>query len=88
MSTYIHLRCVAHDPPLWADGESGQHLYDLPQIREDVRNRDVLVAAARMDVMPDDYFRRNTVRFLMQHMTCPLEVWDEYGRQHSLEEES
>ena len=31
--------CLDHDPPLKADGESGQHLYDLPQIRKDIRRR-------------------------------------------------
>ncbi len=87
MSTYIHLQCVSHDPPLAADGESGQHLYDLPQLREDIAHRVVLVAAARLDVWPDEYFRRNTVAFLVRHESCEIEIWDEYGVQHPLVEE-
>ena len=39
MSTWIYLECADHDPPISADGESGQHLYDLPDIREDIRRR-------------------------------------------------
>lgn len=33
MSTYIYLLCRDHDPAIQADGESGQHLTDLPQHR-------------------------------------------------------
>lgn len=87
MSTYIHLVCVAHDPPLHADDESGQHLYDLPQLRQDVADREGLIAAARLDAWPDERFRKNTVRFLIEHPTCPLECWDEYGKKHSLTED-
>ena len=31
MSTYIYLLCRDHSPAIRADGESGQHLSDLPQ---------------------------------------------------------
>lgn len=31
MSTYIYLLCRDHNPAIQADGESGQHLTDLPQ---------------------------------------------------------
>lgn len=47
MSTYIHLQCLSHHPPLVAESESGQHLYDLPQLREDIANRDLIVQAAK-----------------------------------------
>lgn len=44
MSTYLYLACLDHDPPLFADDESGQHLYDLPQIRADIARRAEMVA--------------------------------------------
>lgn len=86
MSTYLYLRCQDHTPPIEAADESGQHLYDLPQIRTDIANREALVAAWRDDVQPDDYFRRHTVRFLAQHPACRLAIWDEYGREHATTE--
>ena len=84
MSNYLYLECVAHDPPLRADCESGQHLYDLPQIRADFRNRDTIVAAMELDMEPDSacHFRRSTARFLQAHPHCPLAIVDEYGRRH------
>lgn len=45
MSTWLYLRCESHNPPLESDGESGQHLYDLPQIWADLDNRDQIAAA-------------------------------------------
>lgn len=35
MSTYIYLFCRDHSPVIRADGKSGQHLCDLPQLRRD-----------------------------------------------------
>lgn len=82
MSTYVYLRCEDHDPPLKADEESGQHLYDLPQIRADIANRDALAAAHDDGMEIDDYFRRHTLRFLTAHRKCRLGIVDEYGREH------
>lgn len=87
MSTYLYLVCVAHDPPLRADCESGQHLYDLPQIRADIRNRDEIVKAMELGMEPDSgplHFRRATARFLSEHPRCPLAIYDEYGERHAL----
>jgi hypothetical protein len=79
-----------HDPPLVADEESGQHLYDLPQIRADIADRDALVAlvaAEDLGVYGVDfgYFRNHTVRFLVQHPRCRLAIFDEYGHEHPAE---
>ena len=87
MSTYLYLVCMDHNPPLTADGESGQHLYDLPQIRADIANRDTLVAAYQTDdgfYDRDDYFANNTLRFLIAHQHCQLGIRDEYDRWHSI----
>lgn len=86
MSTYIYLECIDHDPPLPAEGESGQHLYDLPQLRTDVANREPLVNAASEGMSTDDYFRRNTLSFLVRHPKCRLRIVDEYGTEHPLED--
>lgn len=96
MSTYLYLQCLDHTPPLQAEDESGQHLYDLPAIRKDIARRVTLV-----DLYEDDasgwnargayfrgaYFRGNTVRFLAAHPACRIGIVDEYGKSYSTEEE-
>lgn len=82
MSTYLYLRCLNHNPPLRANRESGQHLYDLPDIQADLANRDVIVKAYELDFASDEYFRENTAWFLVQHPLCSLGIIDEYGREH------
>ena len=89
MSTYLYLTCLDHDPPLRAESESGQHLYDLPDIRTDIRDRDALVRlwddgalGQRWTGLP----RVNSLRFLSQHRTCRIGIVDEYGETHPLEE--
>ena len=50
MSTYVYLECLDHDPPLRSDGEVGQHLYDLPDIRKYIAQRDMYVAIMAQDM--------------------------------------
>ena len=40
MSTDYYLVCMDHEPRLRAMSESGQHDYDLPQIRADIADRE------------------------------------------------
>lgn len=82
MSTYLYLRCESHNPPIENDGESGQHLYDLPQIWSDIDNCDRITAAWRDDFIPNDNFRYNTAKFLATHPHCQIGVVDEYGDSH------
>lgn len=89
MSTYLYLECLDHDPPLRSDGEVGQHLYDLPQIRRDIASRDELVAHFKASgEVPDfgHHFRSNTTRFLLQHPKCRIGIRDEYGNDHAITE--
>ena len=90
MSTYIYLLCRDHSPVIQADGESGQHLSDLPQLRQDIANRDAIVHALQeLDLYPyDSSYRCNTARFLAAHPRCHLGIVDEYGREHPIEEEA
>lgn len=90
MSTYIYLFCRDHSPVIRADGESGQHLTDLPQLRQDIANREAIVHALQvLDLCPyDGSYRRNTAAFLAAHPRCRLGIVDEYGREHPIEEES
>ena len=90
MSTYIYLFCRDHSPVIRAAGESGQHLYVLPQLRHDIADRDAIVHALQaLDLYPyDSSYRRSTARFLAAHPRCNLGVVDEYGREHPIEEES
>lgn len=79
MSTYLYLTCLSHNPPLRApyEGESGQHLSDLPQIQLDLANRYRNASDEDADL---GYFRNNTARFLRSHPLCNLGVEDEYGQ--------
>lgn len=89
MSTYLYLECLDHDPPLQAEDESGQHLYDLRRIRAEIAHRDELVAA-HPDGVPmvsgfddiDGYFQSNSVRFLAAHPKCRIGIRDDYGHEH------
>ena len=83
MSTYMYLECHSHTPPLCAEHESGQHYYDLPQIRDDLAARKELVEAARQNLWADDYFRRPTQAFLVAHPDCEIRIVDEYGIDHT-----
>ena len=84
MSTYIYLQCLDHDPPLSADGESGQHLSDLPETRRMIAHRAEIVAimAADAPVTWDNHFASNTAWFLYRHPNCRIGIVDEYGGEH------
>lgn len=88
MSTWIYLQCESHEPPLIAEDESGQHLYDLPQLRKDVAEREALVKMMDDGWSIDDYYRRHTVKFLAAHRKCQLGIIDEYNRTYPLLEEN
>ena len=83
MSTYLYLVCLDHTPPLVSDGESGQFLCDLPQIRADIADREHITAMPTEDVwcIPS-HLERNTAQFLRDHPTCQIGIRDEYGRHH------
>ena len=93
MSTYLHLVCLDHTPPLIAEDESGQHLTDLPQIRADLAADLPALAnesenAERPVPFTHDpwYFRRNTIRFRVAHLSCRIGVRDEYGVDYTVTE--
>ena len=93
MSTYLYLVCPHHEEPVQADEESGQHYYDLPQIRFDWLRRDHWMSY--IDRFPDTlsrdwdhlaYFSRNTFRFLREHRECGTPyIETEYGDQLPVE---
>lgn len=87
MSTYIYLQCLDHEPPLVADDESGQHLRDLDRIREDIRNRESLVAAVDEygNTTVDDYFGKHSQKFLTVHKNCSIGIVDEDGVEYAVE---
>ena len=99
MSTYIYLVCLDHDPPLIAEEESGQHLYDLPRIRGEIKNREEIVrvyderhsydfrcASDWDEKAVEAYFRIRSARFLTRHQSCRIGIQDEYGRDHPVVE--
>lgn len=88
MSTYLYLQCDSHEPPIGADQEAGQHLYDLEHIRKDWANRHAIKTGweAGLSLEGDSYFQTSNRFFMMQHINCKVSIHDEYDRQHSLEE--
>lgn len=88
MSTYLYVTCLDHDPPLIAEEESGQHTYDLPEIRRDIADRTYLVDVYMNSINLDlGYWRNHTVKFLAQHQKCRIGIQDEYGRDYPLSDE-
>lgn len=92
MSTIMYLRCVSHDPYIESD-EVGHVKADLLVIRNEIRGRDRIVDYMRTLLSNDDFAdnigslrQRNMWEFLYQHPHCDLEIWDEYGREYSMED--
>lgn len=89
MSTYLYLQCLSHDPIITNSGESGQHTYDLPNLRADIANRQHVVQHYNdwdgYGTFGGHWFRTNTARFLAQHVDCELGIIDEYGQRYALD---
>jgi len=92
VSTSIYLYCLDHNPPIRAESESGQHLYDLPRLRADLDERERITS---MDVEDwwevttggeVDHFTLNTWRFLREHPECNIEIRDQYERVYPIKE--
>lgn len=90
MSTYMHLVCEDHDPPLLSEDEVGQHHYDLPTIRAWIhRDRTTLPNPDNLwnyTFGGVDYFGSRAVRFLQHHPRCRIGIRDEYGVAHPTED--
>lgn len=87
MSTYLHLECREHEPAISSNGEVGQHLYDLPAVREYIKNREAMATVVNMDGVNLSGFASNAASFFLQHPQCPVTIVDEYGETHPLEDE-
>ena len=85
MSTYLYLECHAHQPPITSDGEVGQHLYDLPAIREYIKHRAALAEVLYLDGVNMTSYASAAASFLKQHPNCPLRIGDEYGETHAVD---
>lgn len=81
MSTYLYLQCLEHDPPISSDGEVGQHLYDLDDVKKLYVNRELLIQMQKQDlpITWDSNFQSNASRFFCQHPNCTVQVVTEYG---------
>lgn len=82
MSTWLYLECLDHDPILQSDGESGQHLTDLPEIRADIAKRDIWSSWDANDAV----WNSLTIRFLRLHPNCRIGIRSEYGDEYPTEE--
>ena len=94
MSTYLYLECLDHEPPLRAEYESGQHLYDLPRIRAEIADRENVAAGLTHyrftgsdDFDAAAYFRTHSADFLARHSGCRIGIRDEYGEIHPTTDE-
>jgi hypothetical protein len=92
VSTRLYLECLDHDPPLRAEGESGQHLYDLPDIRKAIANRPRYVRLLAEDPeamwalrQVSGHLLANSMSFLLEHPRCLIGIRDEYGHPHPVE---
>lgn len=88
MSTWLYLKCLDHDPPLVAEDESGQHLSDLPRIRQEVADREALLKEWEGRNCVPGYFTYHSLRFLAQHRKCRIGIEDEYGEDHKLTDDT
>jgi hypothetical protein len=79
-----------HDPPVTSDGEVGQHLYDLDDIRKLIANKHLVISVlnAELPISFDSHFDSTTARFLLQHPQCRMRIRDEYGIEHPITEAS
>jgi len=89
MGTILYLRCVTHQP--WIEsGEVGYNLNCLTQIRKDLANREKMTSLYNLskrngfELEMDTLERQNTIRFLANHESCTLQLWDEYDRRYSI----
>jgi len=87
MSTWLYLECRTHDPVLTSEGDVGQHLYDLPQIRAMIHGGPIPASRSEEWLPGSGYFWRNASRFLDQHPKCEIGIRDEYGNDHPVEVE-
>lgn len=83
MSTYLYLTCEDHTPPLLAEDESGQHTYDLPRIRDEIKHRAFIARQIDRTGAVQGYFEQHSARFLHRHQTCRIGIQDEYGRRYT-----
>ena len=86
MSTYLYLECAAHEPAISSGNEVGQHLFDLPAVREYIKHRDALVEVSTLEGVDLIGYASAAAHFLAQHPACPIQIRDEYGKKHELEE--
>lgn len=87
MSTYLHLTCESHNPPLVSEDASGTTLRDLPRVRSYIANREKIIPIETEDLSCSDPILRHAARFLAQHQKCEIGIVDEYERRHSIERE-
>lgn len=87
MSTYLHLTCESHSPPLVSEDASGTTLRDLPRIRAEIADRAQIARIETDDLPCSDHFTQTSARFLSQHPHCTIGIVDEYDRKHSIERE-
>lgn len=87
MSCALYLTCHSHrhTSPITSDGEVGNRLSDLPQVREWIRERDFLTRCVSdfADAIDISGCMGNAARFFHEHPDCwNLCIRDENGRDY------
>lgn len=90
MSTYLYLECLDHDPVIssYWQGEVGQHLSDLKNVRGYIANRDALLKAHELDCDPSETWARTATYFFAMHPKCNIGIRDEYGAAYPVSEDA
>ena len=87
MSTYFHLRCTAHTPYINSETIGNRCAKTVAEMYAE-RAKIVAVMQGARGIGADADFlldeQNRTARFFTEHPSCPLELWDEYGKQWCL----
>lgn len=79
MSTTLYLQCQDHEPKLRSVTEVGQHMTDIPRIRWELENRDVLLVAAESENVEFHGRTQIVIGFMREHPKCTLAITNDIG---------
>ena len=85
MSTDYELHCTSHTPNIISDPVGRNYTYEARELvarRAEVLKFTELAVALGAEAwnLFDTEYENNAVRFIQQHPTCDLELWDEYRK--------
>lgn len=84
MSTYLYLRCDAHDPPMYSDNVAQHPQDELPWLLDKIAHRNELATTEPIYTWTTgfEWWEANLIAFFKQHPKCPITIEDEYGTEY------